>query len=78
VAPTPPIKPCASCDMGAISDALRGLDVNIGIGDVFRKIEIFPDTRERVIKPLPDPNCRWCKGTGRVKLLVTETECPCD
>lgn len=25
----------------------------------------------------PDPRCRWCGGTGKVKLLVSETECDC-
>ncbi len=26
---------------------------------------------------LPDPKCRWCKGTGRVRLLVSESDCDC-
>jgi len=25
----------------------------------------------------PDPKCRWCKGTGRLKMLTTETDCDC-
>ncbi len=25
----------------------------------------------------PDPKCRWCKGTGRLRMLTTETDCDC-
>jgi len=25
----------------------------------------------------PDPRCRWCGGTGRVKLLVSVSDCDC-
>jgi len=24
-----------------------------------------------------DPNCRWCKGTGKMTLLITTVECDC-
>jgi len=25
----------------------------------------------------PDPRCRWCGGTGKVKLLVSVSDCEC-
>lgn len=28
-------------------------------------------------KPRPDPNCRWCQGTGEVALVVTIVPCDC-
>lgn len=27
--------------------------------------------------PRPEPKCRWCKGTGKVKLLTSEQDCDC-
>jgi len=35
-----------------------------------------PDPPPRVAKS-PDPKCRWCGGTGRVKLLVSVSDCDC-
>jgi len=36
-----------------------------------------PDPAPRGAAKSPDPRCRWCGGTGRVKLLVSVSDCDC-
>lgn len=33
--------------------------------------------RHGVDQPEPNPDCRWCRGTGEVALVVTIVPCDC-
>lgn len=57
-------------DLGGISDMILDLD------------DLDDQTKRELLiggppGKSPDPRCKWCGGTGRLKLLVSETECDC-
>jgi len=61
---------------------LNGMDLGgIGLDGIIDRISLTPDERDKTTKELfggaPDPKCRWCKGTGKVKLFISESDCDC-
>ena len=75
------------CDINGIVYAGDGgqIVVNLGGFDQFATDDLDEQTKRELLATglgspfvkLPDPKCRWCRGTGRVKLLISETECDC-
>lgn len=65
-------------DMDGIIDDLDGLFEDMGNLDEAERatpLPCFP--AGRLVNKPPDPQCRWCGGTGRVKLLTSEQDCDC-
>lgn len=68
---------------------LDGMDLgDLDLGDLVRGvISLSPDDLDEQTKrellvngpfaKSPDPKCRWCRGTGKVRLLVSESDCDC-
>jgi len=59
-------------------------DLGLGIGGTIslNLDDLDEQTKKELLvgKPLaraPNPECRWCRGTGKVKLLVSESDCDC-
>lgn len=56
---------------------------DLGLDGLHGTISLTPkDLDEQTKRELfgngsPDPKCRWCKGTGKVRLLVSESNCDC-
>ncbi len=40
-------------------------------------IKSCPKAPQCVEWPKPNPDCRWCRGTGEVLLVVTVVPCDC-
>lgn len=74
------------CDSNGIVYAGNGgqVVVNLGGFDEFATDDLDEQTKRELLDngfsltaKLPDLKCRWCKGTGKVKLLISVTECDC-
>ncbi len=60
---------------------VRGLDDLVidesDLDEQTRRELLLDPNFQQFVGPGPDPKCRWCRGTGRLKMLTTETDCDC-